>query len=633
MKAIWGIMLSAVVSVPSMAQTMEQLRYQQAYDALRSNDQARFSTLRDELNQYPLAPYLDYYQLALRPSLAELSQVSRFIREHSDMPHANRLERSYLTYLAQTKQWSSFLSFYPSKPNSVDLQCFHYQALYETGRRNEAFAGAEQLWLTGRSRPSACDPLFTLWQQAGYLSPALIWQRMLLSFEANNRDLTRHLSSSLSLSQSRYGQQMLTLYDQPSKVLEPNFIDQTELGKSLMPLALVRYAKLNPLAVLSNLDPLTSQYSLSAAARTNVETAIAKQLLQDRTLAQQAWLNETVKRLNDKTLIELRVRLALWEQDWPGVIQWISRLPVAQQQEERWRYWQARALERTGQQQLANAIYQETAHLRGFYGFMAAQRIQAPYPLTHQPVQAVPAWQNAIVQWPFLLRVQELIDIGQAQSARAEWLHNMARVSTDQQIALGHLALNRGWHEFAVLSSIQAKAWDALDLRFPLPLKLTFLQMAQERMMNTSLLYAISRQESALNSFAQSPVGARGLMQLMPATAQETANKLGVAYQNTQQLFDPDMNIRLGSAYLKRLLDLYDGNRVLASAAYNAGPGRVRSWRTRENSKPMDIWIESIPYQETRSYVQNVLSFDLIYQHKLAQPLRFVSDLELNYVY
>jgi soluble lytic murein transglycosylase len=132
---------------------------------------------------------------------------------------------------------------------------------------------------------------------------------------------------------------------------------------------------------------------------------------------------------------------------------------------------------------------------------------------------------------------------------------------------------------------------------------------------------------------AQSPVGARGLMQLMPATAKETAGKLNVPYRDEQQLFEPLFNLRLGSAYLKRLLDVYDGNRILAAAAYNAGPGRVRRWRDQNDRKPMDVWIEAIPYQETRLYVQNILAFDLIYQHQLQQPLQLVTERELTHAY
>jgi len=308
-------------------------------------------------------------------------------------------------------------------------------------------------------------------------------------------------------------------------------------------------------------------------------------------------------------------------------------MPMARQKEDRWRYWLARSLEVQGQSKPARELYHETAKLRGFYGFMAAQRTGVPYRIKNQTLKQVPDWRTASKRWPFLLRVRELLAMNEIAAARSEWIHNMDRNSVAQRIEFGHIALNQGWHQLAILASIRAEAWDALELRFPKPYKQTFSQVARERAVNMSLLYAISRQESALYPLAQSPVGARGLMQLMPATAKETAGKLGVPYRSEQQLFDPAMNIRLGSAYLKRLLDVYDGNRILAAAAYNAGPGRVKRWREQSVDKPMDVWVESIPYRETRNYVQNVLSFDLIYQHKLQQPLRFLSDRELNHPY
>jgi soluble lytic murein transglycosylase len=257
----------------------------------------------------------------------------------------------------------------------------------------------------------------------------------------------------------------------------------------------------------------------------------------------------------------------------------------------------ARSLEKQGRQKPARDLYLETASLRGFYGFMAAQRTGVPYRMKNQSVaHKVPDWQSASRRWPFLLRVRELLAMNEITAARSEWIHNMDRNSVAQRLEFGHIALNQGWHELAILSSIRAEAWDALDLRFPLPLKRTFSQMAQERTMNTSLLYAISRQESALYPLAQSPVGARGLMQLMPATAKETAGKLGVPYRNEQQLFDPAMNIRLGSAYIKRLLDVYDGNRiwrrrptmrVLAGSSAGASRATTSRWMSGWRASPI----------------------------------------------
>ncbi|WP_395948724.1 MULTISPECIES: transglycosylase SLT domain-containing protein [Aeromonas] len=638
MKAVQGIIFSAMcvpgLVAPVFAQTMEQSLYREGYDAVRANDQERFQQIRARLNHYPLLPYLDYYQLAFRPGAADYNDVTRFIRQHGDTPQSNRLERSYLTYLAQSQQWSQFLRFYPAKPNSTDLLCMHYQARYYTGHKSEALQEAGKLWLTGQSRPDACDPLFQLWQQAGLRTQDKIWQRMNLAFEAQNPNLIRHLGAQLGGSLKPYGDQMIALFDQPARAMNPASFSTAPQSRQLLSLGLARYANEQPEPALRQLGDMKRRFGLNQAEVARVERAAARRLLLDRSLAQRSWLDATLVRMKDAELVELRARLAIWEQDWRGLEGWVKRMPMALQKEDRWRYWLARSLEVQGRQKPARELYLETANLRGFYGFMAAQRTGVPYRIKNQSVgHKVPDWRTASSRWPFLVRVRELLAMNEITAARSEWIHNMDRNPVAQRLEFGHIALNQGWHELAILSSIRAEAWDAIDLRFPLPLKRTFSQMAQERTMNTSLLYAISRQESALYPLAQSPVGARGLMQLMPATAKETAAKLGVPYRNEQQLFDPTMNIRLGSAYLKRLLDVYDGNRILAAAAYNAGPGRVKRWRDQSTNKPMDVWVESIPYRETRNYVQNVLSFDLIYQHKLQQPLRFMSERELNHAY
>ena len=638
MKAVQGIIFSALcvpgLVAPVFAQTMEQSLYREGYDAVRANDQERFQQIRARLNHYPLRPYLDYYQLAFRPGAADYNDVTRFIRQHGDTPQSNRLERSYLTYLAQSQQWSQFLRFYPAKPNSTDLLCMHYQARYYTGHKSEALQEAGKLWLTGQSRPDACDPLFQLWQQAGLRTQDKIWQRMNLAFEAQNPNLIRHLGAQLGGSLKPYGDQMIALFDQPARAMNPASFSTAPPSRQLLSLGLARYANEQPEPALRQLGEMKRRFGLNQAEVARVERAAARRLLLDRSLAQRNWLDATLVRMKDAELVELRARLAIWEQDWRGLEGWVKRMPMALQKEDRWRYWLARSLEVQGRQKPARELYLETANLRGFYGFMAAQRTGVPYRIKNQSVgHKVPDWRTASSRWPFLVRVRELLAMNEITAARSEWIHNMDRNPVAQRLEFGHIALNQGWHELAILSSIRAEAWDAIDLRFPLPLKRTFSQMAQERTMNTSLLYAISRQESALYPLAQSPVGARGLMQLMPATAKETAAKLGVPYRNEQQLFDPTMNIRLGSAYLKRLLDVYDGNRILAAAAYNAGPGRVKRWREQSTNKPMDVWVESIPYRETRNYVQNVLSFDLIYQHKLQQPLRFMSEHELNHAY
>ncbi|MGL5031954.1 MAG: transglycosylase SLT domain-containing protein [Aeromonas sp.] len=633
MKAVWGMMLTALFVPSLMAQTADQALYQQAKAAVRANDPARFMQIRANLTQYPLLPYLDYYQLNARLDTANYNDVAGFISQHSDIPQSNRLERSYMAYLAKSQQWSALLRFYPSLPRSTDLRCLHYQANYYTGNQHAALQGAGELWLSGQSLPEACTPLFELWQAAGLRTQDKIWQRMVLAFEAKNLSLIRHLSADLGQDLQPYGEQMQALFSSPANAINPAYFSRTPYSKQLLLLGLTRYANQAPEAVLGQLAMLRARFELTDGEVKPITQAIARRLMQDRASASRSWLDSTVKQQADSTLTELRARVAIWEQDWAGLSGWIALMPAAQQQEDRWQYWRARALEMQGQSMLARDLYLHTATFRGFYGFLAAQHSGLPYPMKSQSTPPVPDWQSASRRWPFLLRVSELLSMNEISAARAEWIHNLDRNSLAQRIEFGYIALNQGWHDLAVLASIRAKAWDALDLRFPLPLAFTFSQIAQERAMNTSLLYAISRQESALYPHAQSPVGARGMMQLMPATAKETADKLGMPYGSPQQLFDPELNVRLGSAYLKRLLNIYDGNRVLAAAAYNAGPGRIKRWRDQSDDKPMDVWVESIPYNETRNYVQNVLSFDLIYQYKLRQPLRFMSEQELNHGY
>ena len=167
-------------------------------------------------------------------------------------------------------------------------------------------------------------------------------------------------------------------------------------------------------------------------------------------------------------------------------------------------------------------------------------------------------------------------------------------------------------------------------LRFPLAYGVEIAESAQGNQIDTSWILAIARQESAFTPDARSPAGAMGLMQLMPRTAKETAKRAKVRYKGSHQLTEPELNLKLGSYYLASLSRRYAGHRVLASAAYNAGPGRVNSWLEQRQDLPIDIWIETIPFDETRNYVQNILSFSVIYSDMLGLPKQLLRAHELR---
>jgi soluble lytic murein transglycosylase len=307
---------------------------------------------------------------------------------------------------------------------------------------------------------------------------------------------------------------------------------------------------------------------------------------------------------------------------------WINLMPRAGRDDIHWSYWLARAEQQLGNKAHAKALFQQASYDRSYYGFMAAIQSGMPIRITEEILQPEYNWQEAVRLWPALLRIEELIALDETGMARNEWLFLLDQSRYENKLQLGLVAQQRGWAHLGIQASIRAKAKNALALRFPTPKQSMFSRYAKARDVDASLLYALARQESAMYERAQSPVGASGLMQLMPATAAHTAQKLGETPPSPNALTNADTNVRLGSAYIKGLLDQYDGNRVLAAAAYNAGPGRVRKWRRESTGQPVDLWVENIPYKETRNYVQNVMVFNAIYQERLNQPVDFLSDSE-----
>jgi soluble lytic murein transglycosylase len=227
-----------------------------------------------------------------------------------------------------------------------------------------------------------------------------------------------------------------------------------------------------------------------------------------------------------------------------------------------------------------------------------------------------------------MARARELWLIGEKNLARIEWYYGLKTLDTEQIIAAGELARDWGWYNSGIVAMITGNLWDHLNLRFPLAYNDAIAQAAINTQLDKALIFAIARQESAFAEDAQSHAGARGLMQLMPATAKQQAASSGVKNHTTSDLFKPEHNIQLGSEYLGGLLTQFKGNRILATAAYNAGPHRVKQWLgTPVIEKPADVWVETIPFKETRQYVQNVLTYSVIYNYRMDDKFKMNGNL------
>lgn len=302
------------------------------------------------------------------------------------------------------------------------------------------------------------------------------------------------------------------------------------------------------------------------------------------------------------------LRAALREQDWQGVFDAFARLSPKQQSEDHWRYWQARALQALGRSSQAQAIFAELANGRGYHSFLAADRISQPYRFGDQPLSVDAQRVAEVARVPAIQRAGELYRLGRGWEARSEWYRGIAGMNGQQMRAAAQLASGWGWSDRAIATLAKSRDYNALALRFPLDHRSSVQQQAESNGLDPSWVYGVIRQESAFIADVRSPVGALGLMQLMPATGRRTARKINARLRHSNELKQPERNIQLGTAYLAEVKQRLGGNPVLATAAYNAGPHRVDRWLPPQ---PLEasLWVELIPYKETRRYVKAVVAY------------------------
>ena len=560
-------------------------------------------------NDHPLAAYLDFHQLRLTLDSIPVDTVMDYLRRHADSPLAADMRAMAMDHYGSNQDWSSLRAISQGVPGNLRLRCYYYQAML-ANERQRALDEARALWLAGRSRPESCDPLFEALEQAGILDDDLIWQRMLLAFSEDSPGLMRYLRSQLNEDDyARAADRLLQLYRQPR---EARLLENSGHQRAMIVPALQRLASKDPVYTRKLLPIMNKRFSLNAGETQRVAASVAWYSVIRDEQDNQPWLDQWLENSDSLRLLEQRIRSAIRQQDWPAVAHWIDRLPAAERDSARWHYWMARSLESRQQADKASEHFARAARKRSFWGFLAAERLAEPLPFNQQPVPVTlaPLDQQSLMVTE---RVALLQRAGEHGLARSEWLWLLRRSDDGQLDALAELAVSRDWPHLAVETALFSGKRDVLDWRFPAAFQTAFEQAAQHNKLDPWLLMALSRRESAFNPGARSSAGARGLMQLMPGTARLVARDLGIELPSAEDLYQPALNIRLGSTYLADLLVRYQGNRILALAAYNAGPHRVDRW-LGDADAPLahDVFIESIPFHETREYVQAVLAYRVL---------------------
>lgn len=625
-----GVLLvtaSGVVQADSL--DVERQRYMQVKQSWDNNQMDTVNQLMPMLKDYPLYPYLEYRQLMQDLSFITPGQVNSFIQANPTLPPARSLSSRFVNELARRQDWRGLLSFSPQPPKPVAASCNYYYAKWMTGEQSVAMDAVKDIWLTGQSLPSECDKLFSVWQQAGKQTASTTLQRINLAMKAGNTNMVSFLARQLPPDYQTTRDALLKLQSDANSVESfARSLGPTDFTRNAVIIAFERVARGDVENARSMLPILARVQKMSDSERQQLEEIVAWRLMGvDVTSEQARWRDDVVLRSKTTSLVERRIRMALASGNSQDLSQWLGRLPAQVKEEDEWRYWQAYLLIDQGKRAEGETILRSLMKARGFYPMVAAQKLNVAYPLF---ISVATKPDSSVDKLPEIARIRELIYWNMDNLARSEWVYLVQSRDKSQQEALARYAFNHQWADLSVQATITGKLWDFLEERFPLAWPAEFRQATEGKGIAQSYAMAITRQESAWNPQARSPVGASGLMQVMPATAKHTVQMSNIpGYVNSSQLFDPKTNITIGTSYLESVYQMFGRNRILSSAAYNAGPSRVNTWLGNSGGRIDAVaFVESIPFSETRRYVKNVLAYDVFYRHFLQQPAKVLTDAE-----
>lgn len=631
-----SMICSATFATSVVAADLKQQRdlYDQAQEFLDAKQVAQYLKIRPQIADYPLTPYIDYRTFLVDIAQRSPTEVESFIQEHQSFPFSARIRAPYLDELAKNGDWKTILAFQTSEPRGETYQCHYYNAHAQQGNEKIAFEGAEKLWLSGHSIADACDPLFEAWDKAGQKSDQMVVERMLLAFEARNGTLMSYLKKQVKSSQATgQAEQMQDLFGNPERVGAFAKKQQvTPFNQKLAELALKKLARKDVEQAQQQFSLVAQGQKLTEDTQQSLADYISFRLINTDSSSLAKWRDKQIARSSNVALIERRVRLAIQMADWPSVDNWIHKLPQPSQETLRWQYWLGRSEIESGQKAQGHQRLEKLIGQRNFYSVAAAKELKRS---VEYPTSEISLDKSQLTGFSTeLIRIEELIDRDKITAAKSEWRWLLERADKKQQEMLAAFASFKGWHHLTVAASIKAQMWDNLQIRFPVAHRWWFDFYADKHSIDPITLMSLARQESAMDIEAKSPVGARGIMQIMPSTAKYTARKYKLTYQGKDDLYQVGKNIEIGSHYLDGLLKQYDNNRIFALAAYNAGPHRVKTWRNQTQGK-LDAYafIEAIPFNETRGYVQNILMFETYYREVLGVDGAFLNQHELNAKY
>lgn len=576
--------------------------------------------------QYQLAPYADYWLMLLNLEQARDEEVQNFLAQYVDMPFTDRIRGEWLKKLGKQQNWVPFFEEYANfQRDDVAVQCYALLGHKLLGDA-EVIAQAKALWLTSVDLPSNCNQLFDVLKNSGELSNDDIWARFRLALQDGKLGLAKSIIARLPNVEPTTLKLLDRAYQSPQLILDKKTASfNTRFGAEVNLYALDRLARTQLDDAVSTYNKLQNLFDIDNrafgwgriayhAARSHHPQALEFYALAKNGVAL------------DKEQLAWEARAALRNQDWAAVLSAISAMQPKQSEESTWRYWKARALKEGAIKEPAllaesNAIFSKLSTERHYYGWLAAEELDSVMSNPAVDYKVSDLEVTAIASQPAIKRALELQRLDMRWEAKAEWVWATRNFDDKQLLAAAEYAMRQKWYDIAISTADNTKLTHNFDLRYPTPYRDLFRSSANNVSLDEAWVYGITRQESRFMHQAKSGVGASGLMQLMPATAKWVAKRMGLDGYNHSMIHDLSTNIEFGTYYMRYTLDLMGGQAVMATAGYNAGPSRAKRWMA---SGPLEaaIYIESIPFAETRNYVQKVMANAQIYAPRLVSENR-----------
>ena len=583
--------------------------------AFKKNDKAQLSRLLPKAKGHALEPWAAYWELRVRLDQASDSEIQQFLTQYAGTYAEDRLRNDWLLQMGRQRDWADFAKEYPRFRMNDDREVRCYALSTEAFiTKPETAAELKRLWYAFRDTEDGCTYTAEKLHDLKKMESLDLWRKARLAMD-NNRPRAAQLA--LNIESTELGKQAILIHADPQKYLDKRILAITKKRKELSVLALIRIANTDPDKAAQLLEKKWG-LMLTKEEHNWVWAVIGKQAAQKLQDNAHSYFNKVSRNqdLSDDLLI-WKTRAALRSGDWKAVISAIDAMDSAKQ-DPTWIYWKARgqlAANPTATEPMrleALASLQSIASVKGFYEQLAMEELGQAITAPAKPEALTPQEKTVAAQNAGLQRALTALSLGLRSEGNREWnyttnLHTPGGMSERELLAAADLACSKQVWDRCINTSERTKLAIDFDQRFPMPLKDTVLRRTKEIQLDPAYVYGLIRQESRFIMDAKSVVGAAGLMQVMPATAKWTAKKIGMTNFQAHQITDQEINVAIGTGYLKLVLDDFDGSLPLAAAAYNACPSRSRNWR-KVPVLEAAIWAENIPFNETRDYVKKVLS-------------------------